>query len=494
MSPPVATPSGPSHAVFSALAADVTWFFLAPEIRVLHVATSGSERPVALHQLTLSEGHPHNRSPFFVLEDAHLAIESGWLARAERMAVIHAERRELLAKEGMSLGAIPALVHRPNELATFGEQLRQCLAAQRSAKELHGLVVVLAPGVVEESAALVTSIVALTKEPDFADVRFIVLELGDTLAPGIEKALGSEAVLRARCEVDPEVYRREHLAAMAAAASAPVGAAPEQLAGGAAPKGVVPPDQMTGGPTLDPKLLEKELGAAAALMGAAGVALRQDILGAAVAVQEGKGARAIELQTKAVRACAGLPRLSCLLELILATYHLSAKNNAAATKTFEGVAARAEKLALLDIAALAFTGMGAVLAASESRNDTRDAIGCYTRAGELAERNGEPMLAIESHRMAGQLAARMKAENGAIAAWKRALAVASTAAPEVAAFSSAPLAARALAKVLQTQGSLAAAKALLDQADEMERGVPEAPEPSPHTEQVPSTKQLPETV
>ena len=97
----------PSHHVYALLADDLTWFFRTPELRVLHVATTGTERPVALHQLTLSEGHAFNHSPFFVLEDAHLTIEPGWLVRAERVAMIHSERRDVLAPEGITLQPIP---------------------------------------------------------------------------------------------------------------------------------------------------------------------------------------------------------------------------------------------------------------------------------------------------------------------------------------------------------------------------------------------------
>jgi hypothetical protein len=95
--------TGPSHRVFADLAEDLTWFIKCPEIRLLHIATTGTERPVVVHQLALTEGHGHNKSPFFILEDAHTKDEQGWMARAERIAVIHDARRTAMASEGYRL-------------------------------------------------------------------------------------------------------------------------------------------------------------------------------------------------------------------------------------------------------------------------------------------------------------------------------------------------------------------------------------------------------
>ena len=174
----------PSHHVYALLDDDVTWFFRTPEVRVLHVATGATERPVALHQLTLSEGHAFNHSPFFVLEDAHSTIEPRWLARAERMAVIHAERRKLLAEEGMTLAPLPALVHGSSDIAAFAEQLLQALTAQQNEPLLEGLVVVLAPSILEDSGSFTASLLALLQQKSLAEVRWIVLELGDDVARG----------------------------------------------------------------------------------------------------------------------------------------------------------------------------------------------------------------------------------------------------------------------------------------------------------------------
>ena len=283
--------------------------------------------------------------------------------------------------------------------------------------------------------------------------------------------------------MDPLTYRREHLAALAAAASAPPGTSSMQLSGGAGPKGVLAPDEREAArlASLHPEVVEKELGASSALAGASGVAIRHEILAAAVAMQEGDTASAVKLQASAVRACAGVPRLAHVLELILGTYRLQAGDELGARKTFQAVATRCEQSGLLDLASLAFTSLGASLAASSARSDLRAAASHYLSAGNLAQSASEPILAVESYRMAGTLAARAGDEDGAISAWKRALASASAAPLEIAALTSGPLVARTLAKFLQTNGSPAAATSLLAQADEMERAKPRASAPPEQT-------------
>ena len=219
----------------------------------------------------------------------------------------------------------------------------QCLKAQQGISVLDGLVVVLAPAILENSDDFTDSLLALMTQSSLAKVRWMVLELGDTVAKRLSRAKPG-AVMLARCEVDPGIYRREHLAAMAAAASAPQGASSMQLAGGAGPKGVLAPDDREAAQraALAPELLERELGPLAVLTGPSGITIRQDILNAALAMQEADPARAVALQAKAVLACAAIPRLASTLHLTLGTYQLEAGDAAAARHTFQEVAALSE--------------------------------------------------------------------------------------------------------------------------------------------------------
>jgi hypothetical protein len=464
---------GPSHRVFAALADDLTWFIKCPEIRVLHVATSGTERPVVVHQLMLTEGHGHNRSPFFVLEDAHTKDDDGWMARAERVAVIHGARREAMAKEGYALRPIPPLAHGGAPLPAFAWQLEQCLDAQRDVPEVDGLVVVLAPAVLERPTAFAESVLSLVQGPSLARVRFIVVEVGDEVAVPVSSKLGDAAMCVA-CRVDPAHHRREQSEALAASAAAPLGASPEVSAGRAGPKDVIAPPRH-GKPPRDAavspeaqELLSKELGPAVALLGASGARLRHRLSAAALALQERRFGEAIALQSEACKQCleAGLSRLGCVLEITLATYLFHAGDVSRSRSAFETAASRAEAFAFADVTAQALLGLAAVLVVAR---DVEGATRQYVRAGELAETAGLPLLAIEAYRTAGQIALQARAEEAAVIAWRRALAVAEVTPPEPRGQSSAPTVARALAKVMEDRGSFASASSLLAQAEEWER-------------------------
>jgi hypothetical protein len=465
--------TGPSHRVFADLAEDLTWFIKCPEIRLLHIATTGTERPVVVHQLALTEGHGHNKSPFFILEDAHTKDEQGWMARAERIAVIHDARRTAMASEGYRLPPIPALVHGAEPLAAMAWQLQQCLEAQHGIPELDGLMVVLAPTVLEQPQAFADSVLALVRAPALSNVRYVVIEMGDALAKPFSDAL-ADAAMTSECAVDPAAYRQEMSDALAASAAAPVGASPEVAAGGAGPKDVIAPPRF-GKPPRDAAFtpeqeatLAKELGPAVALLGASGALLRQRVAGAALAMQERRFAAAIALQSEAATQClqAGLVQFACILEVALAAYFLHAEDRARSRATFESAAQRAEAAGLFDVAAQALLGLAAVLVI---HGDLEGSTARYARAGELAQKGEMPILAIEAYRTAGQVALRAHAEGPAVIAWKRALTIAEGAPPEALAHSSAPTVARALAKVMQSRGSFDAAQSLLDQADEYER-------------------------
>jgi hypothetical protein len=345
-----------------------------------------------------------------------------------------------MAKEGYRLEALPPLPHGANALGALAEQLAQCLDAQRHVPELTGLVLILAPTVLEGRSAFADGIRALLRIPSLGSVRVVVVEPADGPAKPLFADLG-EAAMHVEAIVDPAIHREEQLALLAAAAAAKTGATPEVSAGYAGPKDVTAPPR-AGKPPRDAPLppetqtlLDKELGSMAALLGASGALLRQRVLGAALAIQEQRFGDAIRLQTEAHGQCAraGLTRIACVLQMTLAAYLLHAGERKRARTAFEASARH------------------------------------YAAAGYAAERAGIALLAIEAFRTAGQIALRGGTEKGAVAMWTHALGIASKAEPEVTAASSAPIAARALAKILQGYGSYASAESLLAQADDFER-------------------------
>ena len=473
--------TGPSHRVFATLADDLTWFIKCPEIRLLHIVTTGTERPVVVHQLALTEGHAHNKSPFFVLEDAHTKDDPGWMARADRIGVIHEERRTAMATEGYRLPPIPALAEGAEPLAALAWQVQQCLDAQKGLAELDGLMLVIAPTSLEQPQAFADSVLALVRSPAMSQVRFIVVELGSLLAKSFAIALGDKLMAN-ECAVAPSVYRQEMSDALAASAAAPVGASPEVASGGAGPKNVIAPPRF-GKPARDAAftpeqeaLLAKELGPAVALLGPSGALLRQRIFGAALAMQERRFGEGVALQSEAAAQCfaAGLVKIGCVLEVTVAGFLLYAGDGARARAAFGAAAERAEAVGLFDIAAQALLGLAAVLVI---QGDLEPSTAAYARAGELAHKGEMPILAIEAYRTAGQVALRAHAEGAAVTAWRRALAIAEGTSPDALASSSAPTVARALAKVMQRNGSFAAAQSLLAQADDYERPAPATSSP-----------------
>ena len=253
------------------------------------------------------------------------------------------------------------------------------------------------------------------------------------------------------------------------------GASPQVSAGFAGPKDIVAPPRFGKGPwgaAPSPEamaILEKELGPQAALAGPAGAELRKLIKGAAFAGQEERWADAAHLQGQAIGRCekARLTDLGCVLQTSLGGYLLQADLRPRARATFEVAAANAKGIGRPDLQAQALLGLAASLVLDK---EWLPAIGAYRRAGEASEEAKLAILAIEAYRTAGQVALRAGAEQAAAAAWKCALGVAAAGDAKEIAASSAPVAARALAKVLQGHGSDAAAAALLADADRMERG------------------------
>jgi tetratricopeptide (TPR) repeat protein len=470
------------HHALTALAEDLTWFLACPEIRVLHIATSTTERPLVVTQVALSEGHGHNRSNFFVLEDAHTKDDDGWMARARQIAAIHEQHTARWAASGVSLHPILPVTKGKRDLVEAGWQLKQCLEAQRDVAELDGLVVVLAPSVLEKAKAFVKDIELLLQTPSLAPVRYIVVEVGKELALPLEKSFG-KAVMCTECIVDPRQSSQEQNAMLAAAAVAPKGASPEASAGFAAPNEdmVAPPccGKPARGSALSAEqkeLLTKETGPSTALGGEAGELVRQRVAGAALAAREGRYRDAIALQNEALEPCREDVQYACILELILAAYQFSAGDRDEARETFADVVSRSEAAGLAAIAVQAHFGLAAMHAI---KKDFRRSVSHYARAGVLAKEGQSPTLAIEAYRAAGQDALRGHAKKAAVIAWRNALAVADEAAAEAVKHSSAATVARALAKALRKGGSVDEADCLVAQADEYETGVRKTPEVTP---------------
>ncbi|MCL2724869.1 MAG: hypothetical protein FWD69_10580 [Polyangiaceae bacterium] len=405
---------------------------------------------MVVEQIAQAEHHAHNHIPFFVLEDASTKDSgSGWIARAERMAVIHEARREVTP----SLGEVAPPHHSKDSLAVMGWQLKQCLEAQQNVSDANGIVVVLAPTAIAHPRIFARDVSRLVQTPSLSAVRYIVVELGGQLRKRLVSRLG-DACMCVNWAGD-EDYRREQNDRLAAMAAAPIGASSNVSAGFVGPKDAEAPTR---------KQRESEANPSPAIPVEGEALLQTHIAGAAIAVQKKNFRKAIALQRDAVEQCGNLVQLACILECTLASYLLQAGNQKHARTTFEASAKRAEEAGFLDVAAQALLGLAALQALDK---DKERALVTYARAGDLAAAAGAEIIAIEAYRAGGQIALPIS-EKSALILWQRALRLAS-ANPDVATSSSVSTVARAFAKVAQKHGAHESARSLLELADEYER-------------------------
>ena len=451
-----------------ALAEDAAWFARQKALRVLHVVTASDLRDSVLDVVMGQEFHADNHSPFLRLEDAYSAESRGWEARALRVREQHGARREAMAKEGLSLPALPPpSPEKGDAVAAFAVLLRQVVEARCA--PLEGLVVVLAPTRMEEPREWQRELRLLLEAPKLADVRWVVVDLDRSSLGSIVETLGAKA-LSNTCRVDEEALQAELARMLDGAGAASPGAPGPAQVGAAWPRGVVPPPRK-GKPAPSPGQVEaalKEAGIAPGMAGEAGRQLRQKVLLAAQALRQ-KKVDAIRLQREARDLCveAGLRRESVLMELILASYLAHLGQPAKAIEQYEAAFVRAQQEQLPQQAAQAQLAIGALHFLARKQEA---AAAAYVRGAECAKEAGVALLAIEGYRLAGQAWADMGKAPQATQAWRSALAVAETAPEAEVKASSAAETARALAALCRKHGLTAQAQSLEAQSLQLEHG------------------------
>ena len=437
---------------------DGSWFARAHELRLWVIQCDASLRHPVLALVPKLEFHADNQSAWPVLLDAHTRADDGWQLRANALAADWARRVDAFAKEGVAQGAVTP-VQGPTAFRTTAAAI-----ARSMARPLAGLVLVLAPTIVQEPARLESELTALMGDPALQRCRWVLVLDLDVPPPRIlVDALGSQRALVTRCRIDPGQQRRD--------LSAMLGGSDPARFGTAFPVGVTPPRRVDDPPPLpretrdavlraqgvDPALVER------------GPEIRAKALGAAIAMKDGRGAEAIEQQRQVRDLCAsvGRPELQVIAQITLASYLSGLEQRPAAKR---------ELLAAIEVArahALPRPESQAHLALGLLHNldgDHASAVRAYADAGRTAEAAGEPMLAIEGWRMAGQLAAKLRQDDAAVRAFGEALRIAAAAPPAQLERSSAPEAARQLAAVYERRGLPTQAASLHAQADLMERG------------------------
>jgi hypothetical protein len=438
-------------------------FVAKPRGSLFHVSTDAILRDAAIELAMGFEHHADNRSPFVRLDAPHTKDGSSWDACAQALRDAHAQRREAMAEHGYALPALPTPPAGRTAEARFAATVAQVLDAR--CEPLRGLVLVLAPGVIEDAASFERDLLRLATHSGIASVRWIVIALAPTeLGAALAKATSAE---RASIAVDEELAAREMEARIEAGAAASASAPGPAQVGAAWPRGVVPPGARSATSDARAASLAASVGLPAAILGSALREVRTSVLRSGLALRRGDAVGAAQHQSRAVQLCtsAGLGREACLMELMLATCFVHAGQRDLAEERYRAVADRARDRGWLDLSAQAWMALGSMRLLARDRSGASVAYGWAGRAG----RDGhEHTLAIEGYRMAGQLAAEDGNHELATRLFGEAIAIATHLPPPAAGRTSAPLAARQLADHCERMGLGAQATSLREQADRMD--------------------------
>lgn len=433
--------------------------------------TSGDIRRTVIKLMPGYEYHADNRSPWIILEDAYEAGTQNWETRAARLLENWEQRREAFAREGTELPAAAPPQHlgssvpsRP-PLDLFFTTCVALLDALRA--PLDGLVLVLAPSIVRAIGDLDADLLALFARAEFGSCRIVlVLDVDDGLPSRTLEGLGTASIV-CTCATDPDQKRRD----LQALAGGNGSAAP--AAAGAGPAGVTPPRRPNAPPDVDPAVRDaalRDAGIDPAYLEHA-PALRHLILGAALAMGEGRTADGIRMQAEVVRISqqVGMPQMAVISQITLASYLSAAGDRPHALAELTAAANRAAEHKLPDQESQAYLAQGLLYMLDRRPLDAANA---YYRCAQIAESTNAGVLAVEAWRLAGQAALDGGATEHGVQYMQQALEVAGQLDASARTNTSAPEVARRLAKMYADAGHAAHADSLYAQADAIERGSP----------------------
>ena len=456
---------------------DASWFARAHELRLLAVRTSADMRKAAMKALAQLEYHHDGASPWVLLEDSRAAEDDGWQARANRLLEDWERRREAFEKEGIELPRV-----QPGGDSTPAEPFRTTdpdarvqpflLAAAGVAAALRdpyrGLVLVLAPGAIDDARSFEAELELLLQAPALARCRFVLLLVDADPPRRLLAALDGQA-LTSECLVDPAAFDEDVEALVSGGARG----------GFAGPRGVVRPRRVDDPPELPKEVLDEELRKAGIDPRYVEEAprLRDLVLGAALAMKRGRGEEAVRMQREACDVAGGidLHQIKVICQIALASYLSGLQRADEAVRELVGAAAYAREHALLVQESQAHLALGMLHAVARRPGPATQS---YVDAARVAEAAQMPLIAIEGWRLAGQLALNAKLEPQATRAFQEAIRVASSAEPQLARRSSAPEAARALAALCRRHGLTAQADSLDAQAHAIEAAASPPPAPA----------------
>ncbi|MEM6995838.1 MAG: hypothetical protein AAF721_35335 [Myxococcota bacterium] len=429
-------------AAIEALADAVRGFVRRPECRLLHVVAPGPLRRGALQTVMAAEHAPENRSAFVRLDEPYATAAPAWTVRSAAAREQHEQRRDGAES---TVPELPEPPQDPNPLVAFAQQLWQLLSCPP--QHSGGLVVVLAPAQVEAPANWMRDVARLVEGPSLRGARFVVLDRDVSTVDALVAKLGPAA----------------KTVAMRLPESAGTDALEASVAGndGAGPSGVAPPARAEAHEEPAPSRQAEQR-----------TKIGAKIVAAAQAIGAGDAVASVTAQREARDLCraAGFADDAAQMELVLGGHLMAAGQPQAAEASFASALAAAREAEAPDKVATAGFAVAAVRMAGGQRHT---ALVAYAEAAVAAEQSGEPMLAIEGNRLAGQAAADIKMEPQAITFFTRALKLAESAPAEVLPRTSAAQAARGLAAICRKRRLSARATELMDQAARFE--MPSAP-------------------
>ncbi len=437
---------------------ELAWFTRATEHRVCVVLAGSELRSSVLELLPRYEFHADNRSAWVVVEDAYTHADDGWLARASRVVEHWGRRVEASAADGLVLAPVGlprASGPGPGPLVEVVQAILVGLSGP-----LMGLVLVLAPTQIEALDGFERELLEFLAQTPAPGLR-CVLVLDETQSWPELLGVDALAPLAVDCRVDPS-QRGDDLRALLSSSEGPgFGMAGPKLEPpariDAAPVDPAARAELLAAEGLDPKLLD------------AAPVLRDLALGAAIALHDGDGERAVNLQGQACAVCdeLGLGELGVISRITLASYLSGLGSGDRAVVELEHAATAAEAGGHAVAGIQAQLGLGLVHALAGRR---AEAVAAHLRGAALADQAEQPMFACECRRLAGQLALEHGRDAEAARHFRDAIATVEGQPAKLAAATSASEAARSLAALLRRHGSHVQAESLDAQADALEAG------------------------
>jgi hypothetical protein len=444
-----------------------SWFVRASEVKLWVIRANSSLRKTAEQMLVGLEFHNDNYSAWVLLPDAHTLSDQGWRHRANRLLGHWEERRKafrerenLLMPEALPARDILSAGTISSAMAPFKEA---CLGIDRALREpLRGGVIVFAPTLLDNLETMEVEIQTLACDPDLRRFRWVWVLDASQPWPNILGEFG-EFAIRCECIPDPEQQKKDFDALVSPGTAA---------FGRAGPRSVKPPRRVDDPPEIPreqrDELLRKE-GVNPDYLDKA-PELQRLILGAAIAMKDGKGAEAIRQQRDACDLAASLllHDVAVLCRIALSSYlsGLGLLDEALDELRLAIKVARSHQLILPE--AQAHLAAALTLALDKCFIDAADE---YAESARCAENAKMPVLAIEAWRMAGQANLSADLEVEAADCFRHAIRVADHSEVATVQNSTASEVARKLAALYAKRGLPDQEQSLYEQADAMENGL-----------------------